>query len=74
MYVSVCGGVGWVGVGVGVGVGRWWWWWRGVSVCVGGGGRGWQGVYAIGDCVAGPMLAHKAEEEGVACAEFLAGR
>ena len=37
-----------------------------------GGGR--QGVYAIGDCVAGPMLAHKAEEEGVACAEFLAGR
>ena len=45
-----------------------------MSVCVGGGGRGWQGVSAIGDCVAGPMLAHKAEEEGVACAEFLAGR
>ncbi|MEM8495560.1 MAG: FAD-dependent oxidoreductase, partial [Planctomycetota bacterium] len=26
------------------------------------------GIYAIGDVVAGPMLAHKAEEEGVACA------
>ncbi|MBM3290160.1 MAG: dihydrolipoyl dehydrogenase, partial [Candidatus Hydrogenedentes bacterium] len=31
------------------------------------------GVYAIGDCVRGPMLAHKAEEEGIACAEHLAG-
>ena len=31
------------------------------------------GVYAIGDIVAGPMLAHKAEEEGVSCAEQLAG-
>ena len=31
-------------------------------------------VYAIGDCVPGPMLAHKAEEEGVACAEILAGQ
>jgi dihydrolipoamide dehydrogenase len=30
------------------------------------------GVYAIGDCVRGPMLAHKAEEEGVACVEFIA--
>ncbi|MEM1059445.1 MAG: dihydrolipoyl dehydrogenase [Verrucomicrobiota bacterium] len=30
-------------------------------------------VYAIGDVVAGPMLAHKAEEEGVAVAEILAG-
>lgn len=30
------------------------------------------GVYAIGDVVAGPMLAHKAEEEGVACVERLA--
>lgn len=30
------------------------------------------GVYAIGDCIRGPMLAHKAEEEGVACVEFLA--
>ncbi|HTG45227.1 MAG TPA: dihydrolipoyl dehydrogenase [Verrucomicrobiae bacterium] len=27
------------------------------------------GVYAIGDCIAGPMLAHKAEEEGIACVE-----
>jgi dihydrolipoamide dehydrogenase len=31
------------------------------------------GVYAIGDIVAGPMLAHKAEEEGIACVEQLAG-
>lgn len=31
------------------------------------------GVYAIGDVIAGPMLAHKAEEEGVACLEMLAG-
>ena len=33
-----------------------------------------EGVYAIGDLVAGPMLAHKAEEEGVAAAELIAGR
>jgi dihydrolipoamide dehydrogenase len=32
------------------------------------------GVYAIGDLVAGPMLAHKAMEEGVAVAEHLAGK
>ena len=32
------------------------------------------GVYAIGDIVRGPMLAHKAEEEGVALAELLAGK
>lgn len=32
------------------------------------------GVYAIGDVVAGPMLAHKAEEEGVFVAEVLAGQ
>ena len=32
------------------------------------------GVYAIGDVIAGPMLAHKAEEEGVALAETLAGQ
>jgi len=31
------------------------------------------GIYAIGDCVRGPMLAHKAEDEGVACAEIIAG-
>ena len=31
-------------------------------------------IYAIGDCIAGPMLAHKAEEEGVAVAETIAGR
>ena len=33
-----------------------------------------KGVYAIGDVVAGPMLAHKAEDEGVAVAEILAGQ
>ncbi|WP_309380591.1 dihydrolipoyl dehydrogenase [Cerasicoccus frondis] len=33
-----------------------------------------KGVYAIGDVVAGPMLAHKAEEEAVACVELIAGK
>jgi len=33
-----------------------------------------KGVYAIGDVIAGPMLAHKAEDEGVAVAEILAGQ
>ncbi|MEM9469859.1 MAG: dihydrolipoyl dehydrogenase, partial [Pseudomonadota bacterium] len=32
------------------------------------------GIYAIGDVIAGPMLAHKAEEEGVVLAEMLAGQ
>lgn len=32
------------------------------------------GIYAIGDCITGPMLAHKGEEEGVACAEMIAGQ
>jgi dihydrolipoamide dehydrogenase len=32
------------------------------------------GIYAIGDVVAGPMLAHKAEDEGVAAAELIAGK
>jgi dihydrolipoamide dehydrogenase len=31
------------------------------------------GVYAIGDVIRGPMLAHKASEEGIACVEMLAG-
>jgi len=31
------------------------------------------GIYAIGDVIAGPMLAHKAEDEGVALSEILAG-
>lgn len=30
-----------------------------------------EGIYAIGDVIAGPMLAHKAEEEGVACVEAI---
>jgi dihydrolipoamide dehydrogenase len=33
-----------------------------------------EGVYAIGDVIAGPMLAHKAEEEGIACVEMIAGK
>jgi dihydrolipoamide dehydrogenase len=33
-----------------------------------------KGVYAIGDVIAGPMLAHKAEDEGMAVAEILAGQ
>ncbi len=33
-----------------------------------------EGVYAIGDVIAGPMLAHKAEDEGVAIAERIAGQ
>ena len=32
------------------------------------------GIYAIGDVIDGPMLAHKAEDEGVAVAEILAGQ
>src|SRR5205814_210589 len=32
------------------------------------------GVWAIGDVVAGPMLAHKAEEDGVAVAEWISGK
>jgi dihydrolipoamide dehydrogenase len=41
-------------------------------------GRDWQtnikGIYAIGDAIEGPMLAHKAEDEGMAVAEVLAGK
>jgi dihydrolipoamide dehydrogenase len=32
------------------------------------------GIYAIGDCITGPMLAHKAEDEGMAVAEVIAGK
>ena len=32
------------------------------------------GIYAIGDVIAGPMLAHKAEDEGMAVADHIAGR
>ncbi|PZP38900.1 MAG: dihydrolipoyl dehydrogenase [Pseudomonas fluorescens] len=32
------------------------------------------GIYAIGDCIPGPMLAHKGEDEGVAVAEILVGQ
>ena len=32
------------------------------------------GIFAIGDCVPGPMLAHKAEEDGIAAVEALAGQ
>ncbi|MEL7099775.1 MAG: dihydrolipoyl dehydrogenase [Pseudomonadota bacterium] len=41
-------------------------------------GSDWQtsvkGIYAIGDCISGPMLAHKAEDEGMAAAEVVAGK
>jgi dihydrolipoamide dehydrogenase len=33
-----------------------------------------EGIYAIGDCTHGPMLAHKAEEEGIAAAQIIAGK
>jgi dihydrolipoamide dehydrogenase len=33
-----------------------------------------KGIYAIGDAIVGPMLAHKAEDEGMALAEILAGQ
>jgi dihydrolipoamide dehydrogenase len=32
------------------------------------------GVFAIGDCIPGPMLAHKAEEDGIAAVEMMAGQ
>jgi len=32
------------------------------------------GIYAIGDVIAGPMLAHKAEEDGITCVETMAGQ
>ena len=32
------------------------------------------GIYAIGDVIAGPMLAHKAEDEGIACVERISGK
>jgi dihydrolipoamide dehydrogenase len=35
---------------------------------------GAEGVWAIGDCVRGPMLAHKGKEEGIAVADSIAGR
>ena len=33
-----------------------------------------KGIFAIGDVIAGPMLAHKAEDEGIACIENIAGK
>ncbi len=33
-----------------------------------------KGIFAIGDCVPGPMLAHKAEDEGIVCVEMMAGQ
>lgn len=32
------------------------------------------GIWAIGDCITGPMLAHKAEDDGTACVELIAGK
>ena len=47
---------------------------RGVIQIDGGFQTNVPGIYAIGDCVPGPMLAHKAEDEGVVCAEIIAGQ
>ncbi|MBG0795687.1 dihydrolipoyl dehydrogenase [Methylocystis sp. H62] len=47
---------------------------RGRIVIDGGFATNVPGVYAIGDVVRGPMLAHKAEDEGIAVAEILAGQ
>lgn len=47
---------------------------RGRVVTNGHFGTNVRGIYAIGDVIAGPMLAHKAEDEGVALAEMLAGQ
>ena len=33
-----------------------------------------KGVYAIGDCIQGPMLAHKAEDEGIICVESIVSK
>ena len=46
---------------------------RGVIEVDGHCATGVEGIWAIGDCVRGPMLAHKASEEGVAVAELIAG-
>jgi dihydrolipoamide dehydrogenase len=35
---------------------------------------GAEGIWVVGDCTSGAMLAHKAEDEGVACAERIAGK
>ncbi len=32
------------------------------------------GIWALGDCIVGPMLAHKAEDDGTACIELIAGK
>jgi dihydrolipoamide dehydrogenase len=47
---------------------------RGCIVIDGYGKTNIPGIYAIGDVIAGPMLAHKAEDEGVAVAETIAGQ
>lgn len=33
-----------------------------------------EGIWAVGDCITGPMLAHKAEDDGVACIELIVGK
>ncbi len=47
---------------------------RGFVEVVDGHFRAAEGVWAIGDCIHGPMLAHKAEDDGVAVAELIAGK
>jgi len=47
---------------------------RGVIETIDGHFKVADGVWAIGDCIHGPMLAHKAEDDGVAVAELIAGK
>lgn len=47
---------------------------RGVIEVVDGHFKVADGVWAVGDCIHGPMLAHKAEDDGTAVAELIAGR
>jgi dihydrolipoamide dehydrogenase len=47
---------------------------RGVVQVTDGHFKAAEGVWAIGDCIHGPMLAHKAEDDGVAVAELIAGK
>ncbi|MBR9808557.1 MAG: dihydrolipoyl dehydrogenase [Alphaproteobacteria bacterium] len=47
---------------------------RGVVQVTDGHFKAADGVWAVGDCIHGPMLAHKAEDDGVAVAELIAGK
>ncbi len=47
---------------------------RGVIQVTDGHFKAAEGIWAVGDCIHGPMLAHKAEDDGVAVAELIAGK